>query len=263
LYNRQDIVDPEKDGCNPEHDVVRLDANGNPARSSPLITRDPGLNITSDLGLKNWLLGATVVNNYFYSVTGPLVSKETLARERDFLSAHNFSKPEITNIVASGANVEDISRLALTSPQEYSRDKLLEYLRKCVSPLQLQQLKDAGYKDNEIQQIVAPQTCKGAQQSSGGSGGQTPDTISIEIKFVILSNGNVTPTWKLLRVSANTGSAPLFGLGRTRTHDLIVTIGPPTPATASTHLASQIGNAVSNGNRAEATPQTSNTFNPF
>jgi hypothetical protein len=263
LYNRQDIIDPEKDGCNPEHDVIKIDANGNPARSSPLITRDPGLNISSDLGLKDWLLGATVVNNYFYSVTGPLVSKETLAHERDVLSAHNFSKVDIKNIVDSGANLEDISSLTLTSPQEYSRANLLRYLGKCVSPLQLQQLKGEGYKDNEIEQILTPQTCKGTQQSSGGSGGQTPDTISIEIKFVIVSNGNVTPTWKLLRVSANTGSAPLFGLGRTRTHDLIITIGPPNAATASTHLASQIGNAVSNGNRAQPSAQSSNTFNPF
>ncbi len=34
--------------------------------------------------------------------------------------------------------------------------------------------------------------------------GLKPDTVSYEIKFIIVSSGNVTPTWKLLRVSANT-----------------------------------------------------------
>jgi hypothetical protein len=77
------------------------------------------------------------------------------------------------------------------------------------------------------------------------------DTISLEIKFVIVSSVNATPTWKLVRVSANTGSTPFFNTGRTRTHDLIITLGDPSVVANNTHLASQIGNAVSNGNRAQ------------
>lgn len=89
------------------------------------------------------------------------------------------------------------------------------------------------------------------------SGGTTPDTISIEIKFVIQTSGNVTPTWKLIRLSANTGTAPFVGVGRTRTHDLIITIGPNKTSTTNSHLASQIGQAVSSGNRSLLTaPQT-------
>jgi hypothetical protein len=93
---------------------------------------------------------------------------------------------------------------------------------------------------------------KGAGNQGGGNqgGGQKPESISIEIKFVIVTSGNVTPTWKLVNVSANTGSAPFFNIGRTRTHDLIVTIGPNNQQTNNSHLASQIGNAVSSGNRA-------------
>jgi hypothetical protein len=88
-------------------------------------------------------------------------------------------------------------------------------------------------------------------KSDGGSSNKniTKDTITYEVKFVIVSTGSVTPTWKLIRVSANT-SGNLFSTGRTRTHDLIITLGPPTAATAQTHFASQLGNAVSNGNRA-------------
>ena len=89
--------------------------------------------------------------------------------------------------------------------------------------------------------------------SGGGGGGSTkPDTISYEIKFVIVSSGNITPTWKLLKVSANT-TGNFFSTGRTRTHDLIITIGPSTGPSAQsardTHLASQIGNAVATANR--------------
>src|SRR5262249_8989849 len=45
-----------------------------------------------------------------------------------------------------------------------------------------------------------------SQPGSGGGGGPKPDTISYEIKFIIVSSGNITPTWKLVRISANTSS---------------------------------------------------------
>jgi hypothetical protein len=86
-------------------------------------------------------------------------------------------------------------------------------------------------------------------QGTGGASTKA-DSISYEIKFAIVSNGNINPTWKLLRVSANTGSNPLFGMGRTRTHDLIITIGPDTPSTQDMHLASQIAAGVSSANQA-------------
>jgi hypothetical protein len=89
-----------------------------------------------------------------------------------------------------------------------------------------------------------------ALPSIGGGGAPAKDTVSYEVKFVIVSSGSVTPTWKLVRVSANSGASPFFNVGRTRTHDLIITIGGPSQQTANTHLASQIGNSVSNANRA-------------
>ena len=88
---------------------------------------------------------------------------------------------------------------------------------------------------------------QGIKNASGGS--TKPESISYEVKFIIVSSGTVTPTWKLMRISANT-SGTLFGAGRTRNHDLIITIGPETTQTNSSHLASQIGAAVSNGNAA-------------
>lgn len=55
---------------------------------------------------------------------------------------------------------------------------------------------------------------------SGGSA----DVMSYHIKFEIVSNGSVTPSWSLVRVS--TTSNPLFSAERKRTHDLLVTVGP-------------------------------------
>jgi hypothetical protein len=87
----------------------------------------------------------------------------------------------------------------------------------------------------------------GGGAGGGGGGGAHVDTISYEVKFIIVSNGNVTPTWKLVNVSANT-TGTLFAAGRTRTHDLIITIGPADQQTLLAHLSSQIGQAVSGGN---------------
>jgi hypothetical protein len=91
----------------------------------------------------------------------------------------------------------------------------------------------------------------GSAGSGGGGGGGAlgPFAVSEEIKFVIVSNGNINPTWKLVQISANTGSSPLFGVGRTRTHDLIITIGPNNQNTQNANFALQIGNAVGNNVR--------------
>jgi hypothetical protein len=90
----------------------------------------------------------------------------------------------------------------------------------------------------------------GGSASGGGSGGGSlgPFSVSAEFKFVIISSGNVTPTWKLIQWSANT-SGTLFSMGRTRTHDLIITVGPPTGDTTSANFSLQVQSAVANGVR--------------
>jgi hypothetical protein len=96
----------------------------------------------------------------------------------------------------------------------------------------------------------------GAKAAASGGGGANlgPFSVSIEMKFVIISNGNLTPTWKLVNISANTGSSPLFSTGRTRTHDLIITVGPDNADTRSAAYSLVLGNAVANGVRAGTTP---------
>ena len=77
---------------------------------------------------------------------------------------------------------------------------------------------------------------------------QKAETITLEIKFIVVTSGSVTPTWKLVRISANT-TGTLFSDGRTRTHDLIITLGPKDANTTGTHLASQISSATGSANR--------------
>jgi hypothetical protein len=94
----------------------------------------------------------------------------------------------------------------------------------------------------------------GGGGGGGGGGGLGPFSVSIEMKFVIISSGNFTPTWKLVNLSANTGSSPLFSTGRTRTHDLIITVGPDNADTRAAAYSLVLGNAVSNGVKAGTTP---------
>jgi hypothetical protein len=84
----------------------------------------------------------------------------------------------------------------------------------------------------------------GAKQAPGSGGGPKPDSVTYEIRFVILSSGNVTPTWKLIPISANTGALPFVNISRMRTHDLIITLGAiGDPLAFQSHFAAQI-NAV-------------------
>jgi predicted small lipoprotein YifL len=90
--------------------------------------------------------------------------------------------------------------------------------------------------------------------------------ISHQVSFVVKAAGNITPTWKLVPVSANTGNLPFFQLLRNSTNDLLITLGstatkdavpiekekPPEPSQAviNSHLASEIGAAVAAAIRA-------------
>jgi hypothetical protein len=74
-------------------------------------------------------------------------------------------------------------------------------------------------------------------------------TMSYEVSFAVVTNGNITPTWKLVRVGA-TGN-PLASIGRTQTDNLTITMGEvdkklrvPSPELLSANLATQIGSAV-------------------
>ncbi|MGC2777770.1 MAG: hypothetical protein WA418_19255 [Bradyrhizobium sp.] len=51
------------------------------------------------------------------------------------------------------------------------------------------------------------------------------NVLQHEVKFEIVTSGTANPSWKLTRVVANP-AGNLFSAGRTRTHDLLITLGP-------------------------------------
>jgi uncharacterized membrane protein YgcG len=161
----------------PQEDPFNRDLKWPPARSSPLL-------IQSDLGIKDWLIGAL-----FYDIALP------------------SSSPQPSPPVNGGGKLEG----------------------------KLEGKASSGGSSS------------GGGGGAGGGGGFNQDSFSQEIKFIIISSGNIQPTWKLLPVSANAGNTPFFSIGRTRTHDLLMTIGPPTQRTTNDFLASQIGQAVQGG----------------
>ncbi len=98
----------------------------------------------------------------------------------------------------------------------------------------------------------------GSTGSSKGGIGQ--NAITHEVQFLVVTDGNVTPQWRLVRVSANTNS-PFFDTQRQRTHDLIVTFGPKDPKTGglqpaadSQHNAALYGLSNVNGIRGVIQP---------
>lgn len=89
----------------------------------------------------------------------------------------------------------------------------------------------------------------------------TSDSATYSNKFVIVTSGDITPTWTLVKVTAN--NASLLDLNRTTTHELAITVGPgsietaknkegkttivssgPSQAAINAQLAAQIGSAV-------------------
>lgn len=85
------------------------------------------------------------------------------------------------------------------------------------------------------------------------------EVVQHQVSFLIEASGNVSPAWKFVDVSANTGG-PLLDFNRKRKDTLLITMGPtqisatsraerkvrrvPTQPVDSSHLAKQIGNSV-------------------
>jgi len=81
--------------------------------------------------------------------------------------------------------------------------------------------------------------------ASGGAGKTSKyDVFSYEIKFAVVTNGSISPVWKLVNLNAGNGSLPLANAGRTRTHDLTLTFGPgtnePTDFALQTHFTGRV-----------------------
>ena len=197
-YSIKDLVELPSAICtsdgkpDPEKDLFIHDLKWTPATSSPLL-------IESDLGLKDWLIGAMYFDTLLPSSSQPQQPQQSSANNGKF---EGKFKGKLEGTLTGQATGTFEGKTSSGGPSK-----------------------------------------GGGGGGSGGAGGPQ-DSVSQELKFIIVSNGNVQPTWKLVQVSANTGNTPFFSTGRTRTHDLIITIGPPTNRTANDFLASQIGQAV-------------------
>ena len=93
-----------------------------------------------------------------------------------------------------------------------------------------------------------------SQLTKDADGAFKQEYLSYHMKFVVISSGTATPTWKLARFTSGNGNLPLLGANRTRTHDLLMTFGPAfkpgSPNFAvNSHMVQEFGIATSNGNR--------------
>jgi hypothetical protein len=75
------------------------------------------------------------------------------------------------------------------------------------------------------------------------------NALSHEVKFIIITNGNVTPMWTLVHATINQ-AGPLFTASRTRTHDLLMTFGPNVKAPDGSNSLG-IGTPAANSNLAQ------------
>jgi hypothetical protein len=183
---------------------------------------NPGVTYTDPL--KNAIAnGASVAQSFSLAAGGTLSSAAT--RTDTTYSYYNVGK-----ISAKGANVEICS------------DEMLDPIRQRMGPFFKS---DLGIKDYLSQVLPGMNLFKSSVAAKGGAGKTAKlDVFSYEIKFVVITNGNITPTWKLVNITANSGNLPLINIGRTRTHDLILTFGPgvdrPTDFALQTHFTTQI-----------------------
>jgi hypothetical protein len=86
-----------------------------------------------------------------------------------------------------------------------------------------------------------------------GSSASPYSTFSDEITFVVAYGANATPTWKLVQISASSNS-PLANATRTKTQDIIITLGPVLAAASATGPA-QLAVDAQNAHSAAVTGQ--------
>jgi hypothetical protein len=71
------------------------------------------------------------------------------------------------------------------------------------------------------------------------------DVFSYQVKFVVVTSAGVNPVLKLTSLGTGVGGQPLLSMGRTRTHELILTFGPgkdvPTLAALQVHNRQVLG----------------------
>jgi hypothetical protein len=102
-----------------------------------------------------------------------------------------------------------------------------------------------------LQDYLTPVITQEGQEPTLKSGILKSNVLSHDVKFEILSSGNITPAWKLTNATVDqTGT--LFSASRDRTHDLLITMGPGDDtglvgAASNADVSQQIANGITVG----------------
>lgn len=110
-------------------------------------------------------------------------------------------------------------------------DEALEPYKKCAfigSAANLQAIKSKEVDDADPENICFLQDSQQALNSIGLDEGLNPvTTFQHQVAFKFTASGNITPTWKLVRVSSPSPSSTLFSAQQQNTSALTITLGPP------------------------------------
>jgi hypothetical protein len=82
-----------------------------------------------------------------------------------------------------------------------------------------------------LQPLVDPEIPNFAEAMRVQAAVSKRDVIQHDVNFIITTGGNITPGWKLVRISANQ-SGNLFSTSRARTQHVLITLGPLSGTTA-------------------------------
>jgi hypothetical protein len=138
-----------------------------------------------------------------------------------FPSLGNVSTPQPFSLSIGGS--ASVNALRTETIQFTIKNETLIFTHPCDHPLTLSGVLIDG--DLKIKEFIYDKAFV-IHQGNGLWENYIPyNTWTEEITFVSSYGGNVTPTWKLARVSANTSSNLVTAL-RTNTNDLIITLGP-------------------------------------
>lgn len=145
----------------------------------------------------------------------------------------------------------------LYSPAEFRGGKGREVCRDPTGNREGSLLVDSDLRLSSLIQGRLGATMLGFASSPGTSPllPNEKNVLSQSISFKILTSGQATPTWRLVRATVNP-SGSLLSVGRDRTHELVFTFGPLdksvrgaralTPLAQQTHLQTQLQTGIRN-----------------
>lgn len=213
---------------------------------------NPGVSLISPIG------AASQMQTFAFGLGGTLSSTATRIDKYETF----YTIAEIANVYSKN-NVCDKPPEGVLGPKSHSSPFVV------LSDLGIREwLPGATAVSAFLRSSRAAANGEGAALGSAGS--FASDSMSYDIKFVVVTDGNATPVWKLVRVTTPASPA-FFDTSRTRTHDLLVTIGPsattttktakgvvthtigPSQSASNSHLAQEIGNSVAAALRPQLT----------